>query len=357
MSTWSKLSIILSCMVVGLLVSGCTKSDATEAPQQNNQFTCQDVIQIPQQECEALVALYQSLDGANWTNQGGWLSGNTPCGWSGVTCSTPLVAPHFCHGRPVYAPVNHKSLWAYIENNPIYQHIFCSSPPCRHYETRNIDVQIVHLCLDGLHVKSLRLSYKKLKNPLPSEIGQLAQLTQLEDLFLDGNGLTHLPPEIGQLTQLRTLSLNRNNLTSLPPEIGLLDGLWFLELNDNQIITLPSTLSQLDISWLELNNNGLTTLPLAVTQLKQLKYLKLNDNNLTHLPPEIGDLKTLRSLELDNNHLSALPSTFPQLTNLASIHLENNHFVVVPAEFTRLDIKYLFFDGNPVTIPSSQGDP
>ena len=42
---------------------------------------------IPEAECHALVALYDSTDGANWTNNTGWKVTNTPCSWNGVTCS------------------------------------------------------------------------------------------------------------------------------------------------------------------------------------------------------------------------------------------------------------------------------
>ena len=57
---------------------------------------------------------------------------------------------------------------------------------------------------------------------LPPEI---AQLTNLEALALDGNQLTALAPEIGQLTSLRRLGLDGNQLTALPRELAdLLSG-------------------------------------------------------------------------------------------------------------------------------------
>ncbi|MEA3345190.1 MAG: hypothetical protein U9Q78_02925 [Chloroflexota bacterium] len=49
-------------------------------------FSCDTVTEIPQMECEALVALYNSTDGVNWNHKSGWLDTSTPCSWYGVKC-------------------------------------------------------------------------------------------------------------------------------------------------------------------------------------------------------------------------------------------------------------------------------
>ena len=50
-------------------------------------LTYAQVTEIPQDEYDALVALYNSTDGDNWTNNSGWLTNNTPSSWFGVTCA------------------------------------------------------------------------------------------------------------------------------------------------------------------------------------------------------------------------------------------------------------------------------
>jgi len=41
-------------------------------------FDCSSITEIPQGECQALVALKNSTDGPNWTDNSGWLQTNTP---------------------------------------------------------------------------------------------------------------------------------------------------------------------------------------------------------------------------------------------------------------------------------------
>ena len=47
---------------------------------------CNEVTEIYPAECESLLELYHSTDGANWKNNEGWNVTNTPCSWKGITC-------------------------------------------------------------------------------------------------------------------------------------------------------------------------------------------------------------------------------------------------------------------------------
>ncbi|MCP4127384.1 MAG: hypothetical protein GY753_10015, partial [Gammaproteobacteria bacterium] len=53
---------------------------------------CTAQTEIPQAECEELVALYDATDGFNWKNNSGWKQTNTPCSWYGVSCSGGYVS-------------------------------------------------------------------------------------------------------------------------------------------------------------------------------------------------------------------------------------------------------------------------
>jgi uncharacterized repeat protein (TIGR01451 family) len=50
-------------------------------------FDCSVVNSISTQECGALVSLYHSTGGPNWTENTGWLVSADPCGWTGIECS------------------------------------------------------------------------------------------------------------------------------------------------------------------------------------------------------------------------------------------------------------------------------
>ena len=83
--TVRRCAILCVTLALVLLGAGGAVSSATEP----SDFTCGVVSEIPQVECEALVALYNSTDGPNWISNSGWLVTDTPCSWYGVACDAP----------------------------------------------------------------------------------------------------------------------------------------------------------------------------------------------------------------------------------------------------------------------------
>lgn len=83
-------------------------------------------------------------------------------------------------------------------------------------------------------------------------------LIRLMYLYLGGNRLHHIPPEIGNLTNLSALVLCGNQLQFLPREVNKLKNLRALQLHDNQLQTLPPGTVHLDnLEELSLRNNPL----------------------------------------------------------------------------------------------------
>ena len=114
----------------------------------------------------------------------------------------------------------------------------------------------------------------------------LAQLTQLEVLWVGNNHLSTLPECLGKLSQLGILDLSHNQINKLPECLGRLTQLIILDFDDNQIVTLPESLGQLSrLKALYIGNNQLNTLPESIGQLAELDFLNLSE---TPLNPELA---------------------------------------------------------------------
>ncbi|MGC9348408.1 MAG: leucine-rich repeat domain-containing protein, partial [Anaerolineae bacterium] len=311
--TWYSraLSLIL---LMPLLLSGGMTAEASQAPAS---FDCGDVTEIPQAECEALVALYDATDGDNWADNTGWLQTTTPCSWYGVGCSSNRVSSLQLNGN-------------------------------------RLSGQLPPEIGDLTALTSLNLRFNYLSS-LPTEIGDLIALTSLE---LSGNYLMSLPAEIGELTALKWLRLGLNRLASLPPEIGELTALRTLNLSVNRLTTLPDQISNLTaLRTLNLAGNSFAgTVPAVVWDLVGLTSLTLAGNQLTRVPAEIGCLTALTSLNLESNMLAGLPSDIGQLTALRTLDLGNNQLTTMPAEIVGFSgLRHLTVEGNPLTgeMPTS----
>lgn len=77
-------------------------------------------------------------------------------------------------------------------------------------------------------------------------------------MYLGGNRLVRLPPELGQLSKLSALILCGNRLQTLPEELSQLANLESLRVHDNQLRALPTDLIKLtNLKELSLRNNPL----------------------------------------------------------------------------------------------------
>jgi hypothetical protein len=261
---------------------------------------CDSVTEIPQMECQALLAIYNSSNGANWSNNNGWLSTNTPCNWYGVYCSRG-------------------------------------------------------------HIIVLNLSNNQLSGSIPPELGNI---TSLSDLVLYGNQLTgNIPPELGNLTSLTGLELSSNPLTgNIPRELGNLANLNYLGLLDDQLSgSIPPELGNLtSLTGLQLSINQLGgSIPPELGNLTSLRSLDLSINQLSgSIPPELGNLTSLISLELHTNQLTGnIPPELGNLVDLGILYLGQNQLSnAVPGSLTNLTALQAFtFDRNNLCEPTDAG--
>lgn len=146
-----------------------------ESALSNITFEQNEVTPVPSTERDALIALYNSTNGDQWTDTTNWNSSEPVGSWYGV------------------------------------------------------DTNVVN---GILHVTSINLGGNNLTGTIPNGIGSFPELNYLG---LWGNAITgNIPPTIGDLSNLVELDLSPNAFTgSIPTEIGNLTNLEVLWLNQN----------------------------------------------------------------------------------------------------------------------------
>ena len=153
---------------------------------------------------DALVALYEATDGANWTNSENWLSEQPLDEWWGVTTDG--------QGR-----VTNLVLWA----NQLHGALPPQLGDLAALEKLNIGGAAR---VEGAAANIWWLHQNHLRGPIPPQLGLLSNLRVLDLSGEEGNSLTGpIPVELGNLANLERLLLKGNQLRGpIPPELGRL---------------------------------------------------------------------------------------------------------------------------------------
>jgi hypothetical protein len=319
-----------------LAATACGDSSTTTAPAEGllfaamaaTDYDCTAQEQIPQTECVALVALYNSTDGPNWTYDSSWVETLEPCGWYHVDCFGGSVLNLALNTNQLNGSIppeigNLTNLtYLGLGDNQLSGSI----PP----ELGNLS------SLQGIH-----LFNNQLTGPIPPQLGNLANLEGIQAI---GNQLSGpIPPELGNMTKLKRLNLAYNQLSgSIPAELGNLSNLEELGIQANQLTgPIPAELGNLaNLFDLQLYSNQLSgPIPTALGNLTELQKLLLGDNQLWGaIPAELGNLTELVHLELHDNELTGpIPGSFGNLTLLQTLWLADNHLGgLVPLEVAML---------------------
>ena len=321
--------------------------------------------QVVEKDSLALIALYDSTNGSNWTDNTNWLTNEPVSNWYGITVENNRVVKLDLSLNNLVGtiPPNFKDLTALTELNLERNEISGSFPE---------EV----LALSNLTVLNLRnnnfsgpiptnidtltkLEYLKLYNnpltgQLPSELGNLSNLI---DLRISGTQIDGpIPPELGNLDKLTYLALRQNKLDgSIPPELGKLINLTSLELYMNELTgEIPPELGNLiKLDRLFLLSNQLTgEIPHELGNLTQIDNLQLNNNKLTGtIPTELGKLNNLRILFLGGNELSgSVPNEIKDLSTLQKFRINNNKLVNLPNLSALTSLTELFIEKNKFTF-------
>jgi len=237
---------------VGDTTTSIPEESGTAMPSVASEFDCAGVYQIPSAECAALVALYHSTNGPSWADNDGWLATNTPCTWSGITCTRDHVS--------------HISLF--------YNQLTGTLPP----ELGDLSrLQVIEMWAN------------RLGGPIPAELGNLSELISLD---LSSNQFTDpIPVQLGSLAKPRNLSLAHNQIGgAIPAILGEMKSLDTLNLSYNQFSgPIPEELGNLtNLTQLHLSHNKLSgPIPATFGNLSQLFELDLSYNQLLGSVPEL----------------------------------------------------------------------
>ncbi len=257
---------------------------------------------IPQSEIDALLALYNSTTGANWTSEN---DGDTTNDWNTA--------------------------------NPIEDWF-------------GLTVDCVNNTVTKIELIQSGTVGNNLVGVIPPEIQDLVNLTEL--LLMNNTLSGTIIPEVYTLTNLTGLYLNDNSLTGvILPQIANLTSLTVLNLRSNQITgtIIPEVYTLTSLTYLDLNGNQLTgTISGQISNLNNLSLLRLGSNQLTGtIPSEIGSLTNLGVLWLHSNQLTgSVPNSFQNLSSLGSFYIFNNDLSGAIPDLTASPLYWVVIKGN-----------
>lgn len=150
---------------------------------------------------------------------------------------------------------------------------------------------------------------------------ELWGLTALTRLELEDTGVISLPSSISKLSALRNLNLRNNHiLESLPSEIGNLANLTLLDLERNETYTVRTYLSY---GGEEEETAPDISLPESISRLTQLRSLNLKGCTSLELPSELWNLYGLQRLKFDGSCTTMLTDSISRLTALEELDASN----------------------------------
>ena len=274
-------------------------------------------------EREALIAIYNALDGDNWTNNDNWCSDKPVSEWYGVGVNE----------------LGYINSLVFPESNGV-------------------------------------------KGAVPEDIGSLIYL---EEIVFCGHQISSFPQELGNLSNLKTLQVNNCELVEFPEEIINLINLENLNITTGMEIpqsignlinlqnltirggkgTIPASMGNLTkLKVLDLGSSNYTgKIPIELGNCRELRLLSLCCNNLEgKIPEELINCLKLEGLDLSDNELSGEVPNFSTCTELRDIDLSNNELSgVFPADiFSMVNLNMLNLQNNqlkgniPISVKSKQ---
>jgi len=182
--------------------------------------------------------------------------------------------------------------------------------------------------------------------------------TALQNLRVQNNKISLVPPEIGMLTNLQRIELQNNQLTAVPAEMGQLTKLTYIDLSNNKIKEIPETWSSLEnLNYLTADSNMISQLP-DFSLMTNLSTFRMNYNRIEQFPTSLCLLPQLSFIEISYNKIKRFPKDFSQLKT-GILYLHNNELSdTLPLTLMKDSVMRIRLDSNYFTyshIPRSEG--
>ncbi|MRX41913.1 hypothetical protein GJU43_21755 [Flavobacterium sp. LC2016-23] len=335
--------------------------------------------EILAQEKAALIALYNSTNGAAWTNtvsnQGAWpvndpdavvtrWDNNTKTGWYGVSVSA--------EGRVTGLNLSYNNLTGYLTNLNALTELTTISFVVNKIQGGNIDsfgeltklitVNISSCNLDGnlqslmksTNLISFSAQLNNISGSFPEDFYKLSKL-QLLDVYL--NKLEGDYSVLGQIPSLTTLALTGNNFNktgsadynnrSIPESFKNLTNLTSLRIQMQGLKNNLKVLGYLiNLTSLEIDNNKFEgPLPSEFSALKKLSFFTATLNAITDISV-LSSINSLQTIGCQSNSIVSIPPGFSQLSNLSSLNVAKNKLSGPLLDLTSPKLNYLDISEN-----------
>jgi Leucine-rich repeat (LRR) protein len=311
-------------LATGLLLGMCAVHFAHAATD------CNAVTEIPVSECQSLLELYNSTDGANWTTKTGWNQTNTPCSWFGITCGEGYVS---------HIDLNTNKLTGTL-------------PDLKLPNLKSLDFKYNELSGNIPNFSSLpKLQALNLYvNQLNGSIPNFSHLPNLQDLILGYNQLSGSIPNFSNLPNLQYIYLSSNKLSGSIPDFSNLPNLTALMIENAQLSgNIPNFTNLPNLMALWLDGNQLSGNISNFSNLPNLQSLYLHLNQLSGSIPNFSNLPKLQQLYLYSNKLSGNIPNFSNLPNLQILWFSDNQLSGSIPDFTSFNLANLqmtYFSNN-----------
>ncbi|MTI20251.1 hypothetical protein E1176_04390 [Fulvivirga sp. RKSG066] len=280
-------------------------------------FIAQDKLEL-----QVLRDIYESTDGANWTDNTGWPT--TPAEWDSITSIDQVVG------------------WYGVttDNGDVVGLSFSNTEM-----NGTIPASLAHL----KSLKTLKMSnHPALLGPLPDMTGLPLEDIQFYNVKLN----QEFPQWVSTMTSLKTLKFDLTNLSGTIPDISNLVDLELFHVSRNNVTgTVPNSLSGLT----SLKNVKVYKTPLSGEfpnmNNTRVANLLIYENEFSGALPEIP-ATTSFVYAYDNNFEGGVPSSYLTATGLTRLYLRDNQLTELPSfkDHPNASILQLTVHGNFLTF-------